>query len=98
MYKRERERDRQTDSVYVRVSMCICVQSSLFTTTTLGNQNLWPLLTGGRFLEEGLCYKNLNWKLKIVVAVGRWSLFGGGRVQSSLCKTTTLGTKICGRC
>ncbi len=55
------------------------VQSNLCTTTNLGTQNLWQLLTGGSCSEVGLCYKNLNWDSKIVVAVGRWSLFRGGR-------------------
>jgi len=27
------------------------IQSNLRTTITLGTQNLWPLLTGGRYLE-----------------------------------------------
>jgi len=27
-------------------------------TVTLGTQNLWPLLTGGRCSEVALCYKN----------------------------------------
>ncbi len=39
-------------------------------------QNLWLLLTGSRCSEEGLCYK---WDYKMMAAVGRWSLFGGGR-------------------
>jgi hypothetical protein len=44
----------------------------------LGTQNLWPLLTGSRCSEVDLQYKDLNWYFKIVVDVGRWSLFGGG--------------------
>ncbi len=39
----------------------------------------WPLLTGGRCLEGGLCCEYQNWDCKIVAAVGRWSLFVGGR-------------------
>ncbi len=50
----------------------------LCTTTTLGTPKLWPLLTGDRCSEVGLCYKNLNWGSKMVVVVGRWLLFGGG--------------------
>jgi len=33
------------------------IQSNLCTATTLGTQNLWPLLTGGRCSEVTLCYK-----------------------------------------
>jgi len=33
--------------------------------------NLWPLLTGGRCSEIALCYINLNWGSKMVVAVRR---------------------------
>ncbi len=31
------------------------------------------------YSEVGLCYEVSNWDFKMVVAVGRWSLFGGGR-------------------
>ena len=55
------------------------LQSNLCATTTLGTPNLWPLLTGGRCSEVALCYKNQKWDPKIVVAVDKWSLFGGGR-------------------
>ena len=55
------------------------IQSNLCTTTTPGTQNVWPLLTGGRCSEVGLYYKNGKWDPKMVVAIGRWSLFGGGR-------------------
>jgi len=34
------------------------LQSNLCVTTTLGSQNLWPLLTGGRCSEVALCYEN----------------------------------------
>ncbi len=50
------------------------------TTTTLGNTNLWPLLTGGRCSEVDLCYLDLNLGLKYdsrcrqVVVIWRWSL------------------------
>ncbi len=54
------------------------LQSNLCITTTLGTQNLWPLLTGGRYSELVLCYKNWNWDPKIVVIVDKWSLSGGG--------------------
>jgi hypothetical protein len=39
---------------------------------------MWPLLTGGRCSEVGLCYKdsNLNSKMK---GRCRYGLFGGGR-------------------
>ncbi len=50
-----------------------------FTTTTLGTQNLWLLLRGGRCSEVGFCYEDLNWNTKMVVVVGMWSLFGGNR-------------------
>jgi hypothetical protein len=55
------------------------VQSNLYTTTTLGTPNLWLLLTGGRCSKVGFCYEDSNWDSKMVVAVGGWSLFGGGR-------------------
>jgi hypothetical protein len=32
------------------------------------------VVDSGRCSELGLCYKNLNWDSKMVVAVGRWSL------------------------
>ncbi len=57
----------------------IHVQSNLCTTTTLGNQNLWPLLTDGRCSEVTLFYKTYKWDSKMVVVIDRWSLFGGGR-------------------
>jgi hypothetical protein len=37
-----------------------------------------PLLTGS-CSEVGICYKDLNWDYKIIVAVGCWSLFKVGR-------------------
>jgi hypothetical protein len=37
------------------------------------------LLTGGRCSEVPLSYKQGKWGHKIVVAVYKWSLFGGGR-------------------
>jgi len=49
------------------------------TTTILGTQNLWPLLTGGRCSEVTLCYKTLKWDSKMVVVIDKWSLLGGGR-------------------
>jgi hypothetical protein len=55
------------------------VQSNFCTTTTLRTPNLWLLLTGGRCSEVGLCYKESNWDSKRIVAVSRWSLYGGGR-------------------
>jgi len=48
------------------------------TTATLGTQILWPLLIGGRCSEVPLCYKQGKRDHKIVVAVGKWLLFGGG--------------------
>ena len=45
----------------------------------LGTPNLWLLLTGGRFLEVAVCYKNRKLYFKIVVHVEKWSLFGGGQ-------------------
>jgi hypothetical protein len=52
------------------------VQSNLYTTTTLGTQNFRPLLTGGRFSEVGLCYKDmyLDSKMVVVVAIRSRSL------------------------
>ncbi len=55
------------------------IQSNMCTTTTLGTPNFWPLLTGGRCLEVGLCCRDSNWDYKMMVAVGTWSLFGVGR-------------------
>jgi hypothetical protein len=40
-------------------------------------QNLRPLLTSGRCSKVALCRK--KWNGKSELAVGRWSLFGGGR-------------------
>ncbi len=40
------------------------------TKTTLETQSLWPLLTNGRCSEVALCYKNLNWDLKLVFKIG----------------------------
>jgi hypothetical protein len=41
--------------------------------------NLWPLLTGGRCSEVGLCFfKDLNWDFKIEVVLSKWSLLGVG--------------------
>ena len=55
----------------------LALQSDLCTTTNLGIPNLWPLLTGGRCSEVALSYKNWKWDPKMVVAVGKWSIFGG---------------------
>jgi hypothetical protein len=46
---------------------------------SLGTLSLWPLLTDGCCSEVALRYKGSNWDSKIVVFVGRWSLFGGSR-------------------
>jgi hypothetical protein len=53
------------------------LQSNLLTTTTLGTQNLWPLLTGGRYLEVIYVIKGLVGTSKLhrqVIAIRRWSL------------------------
>jgi len=67
----------------VCVCVCVCVwkniQSNLCTTTTLWAPKKWPLLTGGCCAEVALCYTNWNCDPKIVVVVGKWLLFGGGR-------------------
>ncbi len=55
------------------------VQSNLCTTAILGTQKLLSLLTGGLCSEVPLCYKQGNQNHKIVVAVDKWALFGGGR-------------------
>ncbi len=52
------------------------MQSNL---TTLGTQKEWLLLTGGRCSEEIFCNKKSKWAFEMVVAIGRWLLFGGGR-------------------
>ncbi len=51
----------------------VYVQSNLCTTTTLGTQNLWPLLTGSRCSEVTLSYKINNGTPKW------WSLLTSGR-------------------
>ncbi len=53
--------------------------SNQCTTATLRTPNKWPLLTSGRCLDVGLCYKDLNMNSKMVVDVGKCSLIGGGR-------------------
>jgi len=60
-------------SAYKRVGLYASIQSNLCITTTLGSQNLWPLLTGGRCTEVALCYENWNWDPK------KWSLQTSGR-------------------
>ncbi len=47
-------------------------QSNLCSTTTPETPNL--LLTGGRCSEVDLCYKDISWDSKMVVAIDRWSL------------------------
>ncbi len=49
------------------------VQSNLCITTTLGTQNVWPLLTGGRCSEVAFYFENWNRDPKIVVVIRRWS-------------------------
>jgi hypothetical protein len=39
--------------------------------TNKGTPSLWPLLTGGRCLDVGMCYEDSNWDSKI--NNGRWS-------------------------
>ncbi len=58
-------------SYYLNFTSNFNVQSNLCTTTSLKTQNSWPLLTDGRCSEAGLCYTNLNWNSKILVAVSR---------------------------
>jgi hypothetical protein len=76
----------QFDLIFSQMGFCKMIniksnriQSNLCTTTTLGTQNLWPLLTVGRCSEVALCYKNRNRYPKIVESLDQWSLFGGGR-------------------
>ncbi len=59
-------------------------QSNLCTTTFHGTIDLWLLLTGGRCSKVGLRYKDSNWDSKIVVAVGKRSLLGSGRIAQIL--------------
>jgi len=56
------------------IKVCLHIQSNLCTTTTLGTQKQWPLLTGGRCSEVCLCYKRSNKDLIIMAVVNRWSL------------------------
>ncbi len=42
-------------------------------TINLGIPNSWPLVNGGRWSQVSLCYTDLNWDSKMVVALGRWS-------------------------
>jgi len=46
--------------------------------STPGTQKLWPLLSGGPFLEVAYIIKEQNWNFKMVAFVGRWSLFKDG--------------------
>ncbi len=54
------------------------IKSNLCTTTTLGTQKYWPLLTSCRCSEVIFVNKNPNYDLKMVVVIDSWSLFGGG--------------------
>jgi hypothetical protein len=58
------------------LSMNLRILSNLCTTTTLGTNNLWPFLTGGRCSEVASCYKNWKWYPKMVAAIDKWSLLG----------------------
>ncbi len=58
------------------LSMNLRIQSNLCPTTTLGTQNLWPMLTGGRCSEVASFYKNWKWYPKMVAAIDKWSLLG----------------------
>ncbi len=42
----------------LRIDFTTQIQLNLCITTTLGTQNLWLLLTGGRCSEVALCYEN----------------------------------------
>jgi len=42
----------------LRIDFTTQIQLNLCITTTLGTQNLWLLLTGGRCSEFALCYEN----------------------------------------
>ncbi len=35
------------------------------------------VVAGGRCSEVGLCYEDSNWECKMMVFIGRWSLFRG---------------------
>ena len=59
------------------------VQSNLCTTTILGTLKYWPLLTGGRCLEETFCYKSYKWNLKMVVVLGKSiSIFKNAKIET----------------
>ena len=56
--------------------------SNLCTTSTLGMQKLWLLLTSGHCSEVSLCNEHRKLDPKIMIIVGRWSLFVDGRYLS----------------
>ena len=62
----------ENNGFYPKIS--ISFACTLCTTTTIGTQNLWPLLTGCRYLQVTLCYTNWKWDPKMVVAENKWSL------------------------
>jgi len=62
------------------------MQSNLCTTATLGTQNLWPLLTGGRCSEVPLCYKQGKQDQDIVVAIRRYVVVSSGSTTQTKIK------------
>ncbi len=64
---------------------CYNLVWNLCTTATLETQKLLLLLTGGHCSEVPLCYEQGKRGNKIVVAVDKWSLFGGGRLHRFDC-------------
>ena len=37
--------------VFLSLCVCVCVQSNLYITTTQGANKMWPLWTGGLYME-----------------------------------------------
>jgi len=65
-----------TPAVYVHKPCMLCVKNKVKPAynDTLGTQNLWPLLSGGRCPEVTLCYKAQNWDSIMLAVIRRWSL------------------------
>ncbi len=53
-----REKEKDSERELENIFFPSYVQSNLCIATTLGTQNLWPLLTGGRCSEVALLYEN----------------------------------------
>jgi len=70
----ERDKTRQDKDLFQYFGINIEVVQKYSQMTTLGTQNLRPLLTGGRCSNVDLYIK-----MEILVVVDTWSLFEGSR-------------------